>query len=145
MKYINLLFISGLLSFNASAYPEYSQFKNHRSIFYVADVKDKRVEKFINELNQNKCLLDERDIKILVVTRNGYQLPNHVFNQQQTENMLKNYNLEDGNHIGILIGKDGKEKHRWSGDLDWSSLMLLVDDMPLRKAEMAKKKSHCVI
>ncbi|EAS64592.1 DUF4174 domain-containing protein [Photobacterium angustum] len=145
MKYINLLFISGLLSLNASAYPEYSQFNNHRSIIYVADVKDKRVDKFINELNQNKCLLDERDIKTLVVTRNGFLLPNHMFNQQQVENMLKSYNLGDGNHIGIFIGRDGREKDRWSGDLDWSSLMLLIDDMPLRKAEMTKKESHCVI
>ncbi|EAR53367.1 hypothetical protein SKA34_14080 [Photobacterium sp. SKA34] len=145
MKYINLLFISSLLTLNASAYPEYNQFNSHRSIFYVADLKDKRVENFINELNQNKCLLDERDIKFMVVTRNGFQLPNNLFNQQQIKDMLKSYNLEESNHVGILIGKDGKEKHRWSGEPDWSSLMLLVDDMPLRKAEMEKKKSRCVI
>ncbi|MEZ9269533.1 DUF4174 domain-containing protein, partial [Vibrio splendidus] len=44
-----------------------------------------------------------------------------------------------------LIGKDGKEKHRWNGKTDWNLITNIIDEMPMRQKEMQRQSSRCSI
>jgi hypothetical protein len=52
--------------------------------------------------------------------------------------MFKKYGLTPGSHV--LIGKDGTAKQKQSGKLNLLEFFKLIDQMPMRKAEMESNR-----
>lgn len=134
-----------LISGSALSYPVDSLHWNHRSILFFAPEKDRYVQEFIKQTLMNDCLLEERDIKTVIITHDGFNQPADVFSPEDIRFLEKKYNISQGTHTAILIGKDGLEKYRWGEVTNWSYLTELIDKMPLRQQEMAFRPSRCSI
>jgi len=133
---------------NALAYPayEHSHSLSHRSvILFAPDEQDKKVKEFMNGVLVNNCQIDERDIVVMVIAESGYTNPSWLKEEFNLEAVKEIYEIPKGKHTGILIGKDGKEKHRWSGATDWGFLASFIDEMPMRRQEMQRQSSRCSI
>ncbi|CAV26327.1 DUF4174 domain-containing protein [Vibrio atlanticus] len=137
-----------ILSVNSlHAYPAYSHSKAlpHRSVIYFAPTEDSIVKEFLNEVLINNCQLDERDVVIMVIAESGYTVPAWLVEEFNLDAVTNSYGIPKGSHTAVLIGKDGKEKHRWSGKTDWSLITNIIDEMPMRQQEMQRQSSRCSI
>ncbi|MEZ9289058.1 DUF4174 domain-containing protein [Vibrio lentus] len=137
-----------ILSVNSlHAYPAYSHSKllPHRSVIYFAPTEDSVVKAFLNEVLINNCQLDERDVVVMVIAESGYTVPTWLDEEFNLEAVTSIYEIQKGSHTAVLIGKDGQEKHRWSGKTDWNLITNLIDEMPMRKQEMQRQGSRCSI
>ncbi|KHT63067.1 hypothetical protein RJ45_13810 [Photobacterium gaetbulicola] len=133
-------------SANALSYPMDSMHWNHRSILYFAPEKDRHVNAFIKESLMHDCMLQERDIVVVVMTKDGFNKPSDVFSPEDIVRLEKLYKVSRNKHTAILIGKDGLEKYRWNEQTNWQHITQLVDSMPMRKKEIAySPNSRCSI
>lgn len=130
---------------NCVAYPMDSMHWNHRSILYFAPEKDQHVQEFMKQVLMNECVLQERDIKTVIITNDGFNQPYDLFSPEEINHLQQKYNIPKEHHTGILVGKDGLEKHRWNEKTNWLQLTEIVDRMPLRKEEMRHQASRCQI
>ncbi len=160
MRYLMPLFIA-TLTFSlplseALAYPDYQSVPksesghqymrlHHRSIIYFAPSKDTQVDTFLLGTFTNDCALKERDVVSMVVTKEGFSYPDWVGSIFDYATLSSFFNIKDGSHAAILIGKDGEEKRRWTDKIDWIQLQKHIDEMPLRQQESRLTKTRCSI
>ncbi|MGF1682908.1 DUF4174 domain-containing protein [Photobacterium minamisatsumaniensis] len=144
IQFVTMFFM--FTHFHVFAYPTGSIHWNHRSILYFAPEKDQHVNNFIKQSLMHDCQLQERDIKTVVITHDGFYKPENAFTQEEVQHLTSKYNITSDSHTAILIGKDGLEKHRWGEKTNWLYIHQLIDDMPLRKKEIASQPtSRCAI
>ncbi|GAL07096.1 hypothetical protein JCM19237_4512 [Photobacterium aphoticum] len=130
----------------ALAYPMDSIHWNHRSILFFAPAHDQHVKTFVKETLMNNCQLQERDIKVIVITQDGYYKPENLFSPEEINMLTQKYRIATDSHTAVLVGKDGLEKHRWGEETNWQYITSLIDRMPLRIKEMAySPNSRCSI
>ena len=134
-----------LFSTSVASYPLDSLHWNHRSILFFAPEKDQYVQEFMKQTLMNNCLLQERDIVTIIITRDGFNQPEDLFSPEDIRFLQQKYNITQDSHTAILIGKDGLEKHRWGEETNWRHITDLVDKMPLRQREMTYRQSRCAI
>lgn len=132
-------------SLTAFAYPTHEHYWAHRSVILFAPTSDKHVDKFLLGALMNECEIEDRDVITLVITEDGFSEPVWVKHEFNLQAMFEIYQIQPGSYTSILIGKDGMEKSRWSGEIDWQNVNQLIDQMPMRKQEMAQSSSPCAI
>ena len=142
-----IVLILSLSTHSVFAYPAYSHSQPlpHRSVIYFAPEEDSVVKEFLNEVLINNCQLNERDVVIMVIAESGYTVPTWLEEEFNLEAVTSIYEIPKGSHTAVLIGKDGKEKHRWNGKTDWNLITDIIDEMPMRKQEMQRQSSRCSI
>lgn len=153
MNIVKYTLAVSMLTSTAWAYPEYGSSYHedsyhgfsHRSVIYFAPSKDELVNRFLLGTLTNECELDERDVVTLVITSDGYSSPTWVKDTFDYSTLIKMYDVKEGEHAAVLIGKDGREKLRWEGETDWIKVKQTIDSMPLRQAEMKRAVSRCSI
>jgi len=79
-------------------------------------------------LNAAKAGCDERDIEI-----------KKVFSTNGNQELMKKHKLEKNQFNILLIGKDGQEKLRSAETVSAAQIFAIIDQMPMRKAEMQRK------
>lgn len=144
---ISMILIMSLTISSALAYPASSHTNSlpHRSVIYFAPKEDSVVKEFLNEVLINNCQLDERDVVIMVIAESGYTVPTWLEEEFNLDAVTRIYEIPKGSHTAVLIGKDGKEKYRWSGKTDWQKITNIIDEMPMRQREMQRQSSRCSI
>ena len=144
---ISTVLIMTLAISSALAYPASSHTNSlpHRSVIYFAPKEDSVVKEFLNEVLINNCQLDERDVVIMVIAESGYTVPTWLEEEFNLDAVTRIYEIPKGSHTAVLIGKDGKEKYRWSGKTDWQKITNIIDEMPMRQREMQRQSSRCSI
>ena len=85
------------------------------------------VNQQVQLLNKESSGVEDRDLKIIVVEKNSF--------------LLKKYKVKLEDFVVILVGKDGFEKYRTKKLLSPEKLFSMIDAMPMRKAEIARKKN----
>lgn len=174
MKGIGIVALAALFSATACGYPEYAKERHgneylnkehpgghphgsgfhdgdyslslsHRSLMFFAPSKDVHVDEFLLGTLINECALDERDVVTMVITKDGYSSPSWVKDTFNYNQLLDMYNIREGDHAAILIGKDGTEKLRWGATTNWHQVKQAIDEMPMRQAEMTRAASRCSI
>ena len=120
---------------------------NHRSILYFAPEKDQHVKAFIKESLMHDCMLQERDIVVVVMTKDGFNKPSDVFSPEDIVPAWKSSTKCRGTlTLPSLLGKMVLEKYRWNDQTNWQHITQLVDSMPMRKKEIAySPTSRCSI
>jgi len=143
----SIVLISSLSTHSVFAYPAYSHSQPlpHRSVIYFAPEEYSVVKEFLNEVLINNCQLNERDVVIMVIAESGYTVPTWLEEEFNLEAVTSIYEIPKGSHTAVLIGKDGKEKHRWNGKTDWNVITDIIDEMPMRQQEMQRQSSRCRI
>lgn len=143
MRVLILMLLSTLFSAASMAYPAYSSQWSHRSVIYFAPTNDEYVKQFLLETLINECELQDRDLVTMVVTEDGFTQPKWVKFEFNLAELFAVYGVIPGSHTAVLIGKDGSEKLRWEKSTDWDKVKRVIDRMPMRKQEMARKASPC--
>ena len=103
------------------------------------------VEKVSAMLAWNREKIEERHLKIIDVSEGEQKIPNAVrLNPSQTESVRKQLRIGAGDTLPtfVLIGKDGGESARCSGTLDLEKWFALINEMPMRRAEMLEQKNQ---
>ena len=103
------------------------------------------VEKVSAMLAWSRDKIEERHLKIIDVSEGDQKISTAVrLNPSQTESVRKKLRIGKGDTLPtfVLIGKDGGEAARSSGTLDLEKWFALIDEMPMRRAEMLKEKNQ---
>lgn len=127
----------------ALAYPAHSEKWSHRSVIYFAPTQDEYVKQFLLESLMIECELKDRDVVTLVITEDGFTVPNWVRDEFNLSGMFHVYGVTPGEHTAVLVGKDGTEKLRWGKKTNWESIKQTIDLMPMRQYEMKQGSSPC--
>jgi len=135
------VFLAGLLLQVASAGPLEDYLGANRLIL-VSMPKGSSTDKTAAALVTHRAKIEERDLKVIDVSEGTHRIPAAVrLPAGQTNPLRKQFKLESGNKqpIFILIGKDGGEMARQTGDLNLEKWFVLIDGMPMRKQEIKDK------
>lgn len=143
MRCMLLVLLTMALSTPAWSYPSHHGFWSHRSVIYFAPSHDKHVEQFLLETLINQCELDDRDLITLVITEDGFTTPSWVEEYFDTKSLFTIFEVKQGSHTTLLIGKDGDVKMRWGKKTDWKKVKQTIDLMPLRRQERTSTLSPC--
>ena len=103
-----------------------------------ADASDPRVEEQANLLLAGRDALAERDMLVLVVTGDRVTT---IFGEAppgvDAPSLRARYGVDTASPFtALLIGKDGGVKWRETRPADPAELFVLIDTMPMRRAEM---------
>lgn len=82
-------------------------------------------EKQLTLLERDSMGIKERDLVITTVEK---------------ESEYKKYNVATDRFTLLLIGKDGGEKFRSTKPVAIETIFILIDSMPMRQAEMGRRK-----
>lgn len=83
--------------------------------------------------------LRERDVEIIDASIKSAGIPGaQRFDLEQTAALRSQLKLDGdaARPVFVLIGKDGGEKDRQTGTLDLAKWFVLIDGMPMRRAEI---------
>jgi hypothetical protein len=103
------------------------------------------VEKVNSVLFSNREKIEERHLKIIDVSEEEQKISNAVrLDPSETEAVRKQLRIGAGDTLPtfVLIGKDGGEAARCSGTLDLEKWFALIDEMPMRRAEILEQKNQ---
>jgi len=116
------------------------QWKN-RLILLFAEAEDAEAyERQIQYLNTQQAGLEDRDLLVFSFFEdNTGVFQDAPILQQDVQRIRKRYQVEDGESLLILIGKDGGEKMRETLPVQLQEVFGLIDQMPMRRREMREK------
>ena len=104
------------------------QWKDRVLLFFVADEKEAVWQEQRDILNTDPEGITERDLII-------YRI-------EQSDDLWRDYGVENDEYIAILVGKDGTEKLRQLQPLRLEKLYGIIDQMPMRRREMREQQKH---
>ncbi|WP_407333711.1 DUF4174 domain-containing protein [Enterovibrio sp. 27052020O] len=133
------------LSSQALSYPFYRLVEPHRTLIFFAPSLDEKVEDFERLMLMHSCQLNDRDLHPLILNMQEMSDSRGLFSSQEIRQLRQKYAVNADQHIAVLIGKDGTEKFRWQQSVNINELVNVIDEMPMRKAEMQRRVSRCSI
>jgi hypothetical protein len=119
------------------------QYKNR---LIVVSLPQAAVAQKVNTmLAGNREKIEERHLKFIDVSEGEKKISTAVrLNPSQTEAVRRQLRIGAGETLPtfVLIGKDGGEVARCSGALELEKWFPLIDEMPMRRAEMLEQKNQ---
>ncbi len=97
----------------------------------------------IQFLSQQRVELEDRNLvvyKLLMDGQSTYQENN--INTTKAQKLIQNYKKKSDPFLLLLIGKDGGVKLKSTTPVSPNDLFALIDGMPMRRAEMRRKKGY---
>lgn len=127
-----------IMNQDATANPlESYQWKNRLILASVPAKEDG--EKLTAVLLSNRPKLDERNLVVLNVSLGLALIPGTVrLDPRMTNSLREKFKLNASESMPsfVLIGKDGGEKARHTGDLNLACWLDLIDEMPMRRDDL---------
>jgi len=137
-----LLLLSSFLGFtkmNAQGLKNY-QWKNRIVLLKGNEASGDSLQRQLQLLKSDSTGLTERDLKIFIIREKVLAEDGKETSLSAAE-LVENFDLHDFQGI-ILIGKDGGEKMREPFIVNPEKIFMLIDGMPMRKAEMEKEEKN---
>jgi len=127
----------------AFAQLEQHQWKDRVLLIFAKNEKHPHFLAQTKLLEQQKAALLDRDLLTykLFSDNTGHYTDDTPLDTTQAGAFQDRFNPEKQNFLMILIGKDGGVKLRSDQPVPPSSLFGLIDGMPMRRAELRRKKS----
>lgn len=98
--------------------------KNRVILIFSPTAADPRLVRQLEVFKENASGVKERDIVVLPV-------------EGATEMRIRSqFRIPVAEFVTVLIGKDGNEKHRWTGVAPMDQISHRIDRMPQRRVEM---------
>lgn len=120
-----ILIILSLLVYSSAVGQNLNQFLwKNRLLILVGNTNSKGLVKQKNLFEKNKETLNERDILVFEAT-------------EQLKNQL---NIDNSFQGVLLLGKDGTIKLKKNFVVSIEEIIVLIDGMPMRKAELSRNK-----
>lgn len=99
--------------------------------------------KQLDELRAHQKGLEERKLKVYLVTPQGYKmLDAPSYSPTTGDGLYATYNLKGATPEVLLMGLDGQRKHQKYSFTPASELFLIIDAMPMRQTELKQKKQQ---
>lgn len=113
-------------------------------ILFSSSGNDRELQEQLRLLSGDSCEFFARDIEVLVIT-SGEQnnIDGQVLTADEVQYLRTELEVEPYKHLLVLVGKDGKVKLRAHMPLNTSDLFMLVDSMPMRRAERLQSNKSC--
>ncbi|EOD81375.1 hypothetical protein RN22_14235 [Grimontia sp. AD028] len=143
--YLGLALTGLWFSTNTLAYPMYGLIEPHRTLIYFSKGFDENVASFERQLLVHRCQIDDRDLHTLILDMNDLSDSRGLFSSQEIIKLMNKYRVRNNEHTAVLIGKDGTEKARWRQGFDINEMVQVIDEMPMRKAEIRERGLRCSI
>ena len=119
------------------------QWENRVLLLFAADAGNDQFEQQWEIFQDNNESILERNLVVFQLFKNkGIDPEGKPINEFQVERIRKQFNVEKGKFSLLLIGKDGTLKNRYASVTPMSNINSLIDAMPMRKAEMRRKKEE---
>ncbi|NGN96563.1 DUF4174 domain-containing protein [Grimontia sp. S25] len=145
LTYLGVALTGLLFSTNILAYPMYGLIEPHRTLIYFSKGFDENVASFERQLLVHRCQIDDRDLHTLILDMNDLSDSRGLFSSQEIIKLMNKYRIKNSEHTAVLIGKDGTEKARWRQGFDINEMVQIIDEMPMRKAEIRERGLRCSI
>ena len=117
------------------------EWKNRLVLLFAPSSGFENYKNAVAELIQLSDEIDDRDLVVFHLLEND---KSHVdekeISRKDVQRLTEKYNAEKGVMTTILIGKDGGEKYRQTGQTNWQEIFDRIDAMPMRRAEMRAKE-----
>ena len=113
-------------------------------LIFAPNHHDDRLQKITDHLRQKRCDLDDRDMIIGIIVKQGRSsLDDLTLSPQNAAAMRGNYRINNDQFAVLLIGKDGGEKYRLYDIPDLDEIFVMIDGMPMRQDEMQDNPVDC--
>jgi len=115
------------------------QWKNRIILLKDTNIDSDWLQAQLKRLNSRQQEFSNREVLLFLITDSSvYNEKREVMNLQ-ADSIVSNYGL--ANFAGlVLIGKDGGAKLKEEFIVNPSTIIKLIDDMPMRKSEMSDSK-----
>ena len=97
---------------------------------------DERLRKQLADIEETRRYFEERDmVLVLALEEAGSKAGRSRLTREQARGVRATLDADAGSFKLALIGKDGGVKHRASKPVEMTELYVLIDSMPIRRAE----------
>ena len=143
MYYLKMLLaLSGLLMINEACTQDLSNHRwQHRLVIVLTDQPTNAAYvQQLQELQRDEAALTERRILVYQSIPQQYRIGLGDEDWAQSSSIYEQYKRSDTPFEVLLIGLDGGVKLRRTEPVAQADLFSLIDQMPMRQAEMRRKK-----
>lgn len=126
-----------------------SALENHRwehrlLLVFSPRADDMRARELDGKLESRACELADRDLVIGRFSMFGdARLGDQALSPESAAQIRNDFNVDFGDFVVILVGKDGYEKRRDKELPDLDAIFEQIDGMPMRRAEMRARGDRC--
>lgn len=137
MKCLSLVFILALTDPVQNNFLENLKWENRVILLFTGAKEDEMVKEQLSILNSEKDGVDERDLKVFVITASEVrsQSGRNVQNASASD-LRSRFKINSSSFTFILLGKDGGVKLREMFTVSSDRIFNLIDSMPMRRREM---------
>ena len=122
---------------------EHYRWKKRIVLLFADHESDDKLQKQIGLLTDKPDEVTDRDlIMYQIFLEKGIQPDGSVMQREDARHFRQQYLVGDGDFVCLLIGKDGSAKMRTAEMIHPEVLFALIDQMPMRRSEMLRKKNH---
>jgi hypothetical protein len=110
----------------------------NRLVLVIAEKNNAEAEAFLKAARREKLGLQDRKLKILRIEPDRYR----AFDQAdwvQGSVLYERFAGRNGGHAFVLVGLDGGVKARWAETPRMEEIFKLIDQMPMRRAEIKRR------
>lgn len=115
------------------------QWQERVLLIFSDDTTKEIFTKQMAELSQNQEDLKERKLIVYQITPDAFRRGSGNDGWEKGNGLYKKHNTSSASFRIILLGLDGGEKLNQTKFLPAEELFVLIDGMPMRKAEIRKK------
>ncbi len=126
-----------------------SALENHRwehrlLLVFSPRADDMRARELDGDLESRACELADRDLVVGHFPMLGdARLGDQALSPESAAQIRSDFNVDFGDFVVILVGKDGYEKRREKEIPDLDAIFEQIDGMPMRRAEMRARGIRC--
>jgi hypothetical protein len=117
-------------------------YEGERRLFLVfaPEREDDRFDGQLLCINDFKDDFRERDLVLYEVLERGEStVAAEPLGAPDADSLRMRFGIGTGEFASVLVGKDGGEKARWSAPVPPAELFRLIDEMPMRRREVAER------
>lgn len=141
--YVLLAVVVGFVSEPAEKITDLSEYrwKNRLVFLFAPSETDSAYQRMKDQIQELQPDLDERDVVLFRIFENGKsRVDDSLLGKSAADALRKKYDIKTGALTLVLVGKDGSEKLRQKGDIDFQTVFDRIDAMPMRQREMRQRK-----
>lgn len=119
------------------------EWENRLLLILTEDTKDQQYQEQLAVLNAATAGLADRKLLLYTITPEAFRMGfNENANWIKSNSRFQQYHQARGPFEILLVGLDGGIKLRQSEILSTEKLFAIIDRMPMRRAELRRKKQH---
>jgi hypothetical protein len=119
---------------------EQYQWKNRIILVFAQSISDSLYQTCKEQIKDLEDEIIDRDLVIIhLLAKDDSTADDSLLSNQQSSQLRESYRIKADKFTVVLIGKDGGEKLRQVGRIDFKEIFGRIDAMPMRQSEMQER------